>query len=308
MNAKYIDDILNEKFTDESDPIYDMGIGINMKMIKNYFKSIGSSDEPLNNYLYLCAKDGKTIFVEYLIGKGYDIHAYDDVAIRWACKHNHIKVVKLLLDAGADIHSRGNEGIEYAREHKDKTLYNMIRKYIAKEKRANWIASHSKIKENLNEKFSEETDPIEDMRIGAKHLIEKWLSDNNLEHNCKINEDGTIDMSYKAEAYSVYPESIEEILQVVNGKKLNEAIDTTFYFHRINNFPSYIKFNNINANLVVSENSNLLSLDFFPNEINGKLYFYDNGIKPTEKELRSICNIKKEVILMSEEKYEKKLI
>jgi len=28
MNAKYIDDILNEKFTDKSDPIQDMGIGI----------------------------------------------------------------------------------------------------------------------------------------------------------------------------------------------------------------------------------------------------------------------------------------
>jgi ankyrin repeat protein len=85
------------------------------------------------DYLWICARAGKTFFVKYLLGtERYDIHDRDDYAIRWACKYNHIEIVKILLNVGANIHAHRDEGIEYAKQHTDKKLYNILMKHIKK--------------------------------------------------------------------------------------------------------------------------------------------------------------------------------
>ena len=78
------------------------------------------------------------------------------------------------------------------------------------------------VREHINEKFTQDSDPIHDMNIGVKHLIEKWLNDlkNNYfitNSNIIINNDGTID---------------------ANGN-----VDISYEFLDI--LPPYIKFNKI---------------------------------------------------------------
>ena len=101
------------------------------------------------------------------------------------------------------------------------------------------------VKEHINEKFTEEGDPINDMGIGTKFLIKKWIDKINKDYpfplkrisKYRINKDGTI---------SVY-------------KKTN--IDVSF-----GNFPDYIKFKYASSNFYVG-NSTLTTLRGCPEEV-----------------------------------------
>jgi len=46
--------------------------------------------------------------------RGADIHAKDDDALRWACRHKHLEIIKYLLDRGADIHTNNDEVLRFA--------------------------------------------------------------------------------------------------------------------------------------------------------------------------------------------------
>ena len=47
--------------------------------------------------------------MKLLLDYGADVHADNDLALRWATKDGHLDVVKLLLDSGADIHAIGDD-------------------------------------------------------------------------------------------------------------------------------------------------------------------------------------------------------
>ena len=50
----------------------------------------------INEKLIEAAKSGDLDQVRALIKEGADIHAWDDVALRWAASNGHLEVVKLL--------------------------------------------------------------------------------------------------------------------------------------------------------------------------------------------------------------------
>jgi len=92
---------LHEKFMENSDPITDMGIGI-IHQIEEWITNNTPYDiRDKQDYIWICAKYGKTKFVEYLIKAGVDVHEGNDLAIRRAVQNDHVEIVKLLLDAGA---------------------------------------------------------------------------------------------------------------------------------------------------------------------------------------------------------------
>jgi len=52
--------------------------------------------------------------IKYLVENGADIHARDDLALRWAAGNCHLEVVKYLVEQGADIHARDDSALQLA--------------------------------------------------------------------------------------------------------------------------------------------------------------------------------------------------
>ena len=211
MRAKFI----NEKFTQDSDPIADMNIGM-IHEIKLWMKSV--LDEPFKNKddaLVYSARYGKLDFVEYLLAIGADVHVIDDSALRWASNYGHTKVVKLLLAAGADLHAE-NDGallwasvnghtemvkvlltagadvhtgddsaLRWASNYGHTEVIKVLKDHIAKEK-------IRKVKESVNEKFTEDSDPIKDLSIGI-NVRRKFNTQDEMYNWLSYNLQGILD-------------------------------------------------------------------------------------------------------------------
>ena len=52
--------------------------------------------------------NGHLPVVQFLVGKGADIHAREDLALREAAKRNHFELVEFLLQCGADPHAKND--------------------------------------------------------------------------------------------------------------------------------------------------------------------------------------------------------
>lgn len=159
---------LYEKFTPDSDPIDDLKIGL-MHQIEKFI----NEKEPSalrEEYLWACAKHGKINFLIYLIEKGNDVHFSLDKPLRVACYMGHYKVVKILLDAGANpLRPSDQNALDLAIKKGNKKIIDLINKHIKE---------HT-VKESLNEKFEEGSDPIKDMNIGITYKkILDWVYDN----------------------------------------------------------------------------------------------------------------------------------
>jgi len=205
---KLVKEYINEKFTDESDPIKDMGIGID-EQIKKFMKNdIEEYDEDsdatttnINIILGYAIAYEKEDFVKYLLNKGADIN--NSYVFKWflfACKYEHLQMVKLLIkyafnihgnevanyekglriaiinnninivkilvEAGADIHAINDRPIKLAAAHNRLKII----KYFyekRKEERRKKINKFFHLKENLYEKFTDISDPIKDLGIGT---------------------------------------------------------------------------------------------------------------------------------------------
>ena len=179
---------VNEKFTEDSDPIHDMGIGMD-ELIKRFIEEETANIYNKKDLLWICAKYGKTEFVKYLLEKGYNVHANDDCALRWASDNGHTEVVKVLLNAGANVHTIDDYALRWASENGHIETVKVLKDWIAKEKK-------NRVKESLNEKFTEdeESNPIHDMGIGdplgiAGSYLQKYAEEKG--YDFQYNKRGT---------------------------------------------------------------------------------------------------------------------
>ena len=260
---KLLREHINEKFTQDSDPIADMNIGM-IHQIKLWMKSIDEPFENKDNALEISAEYGKLDFVEYLLAAGADIHAINDLALRYASDNGHTEVVKVLLAAGADIHAINDLALRLASIHGRTEVVKVLKDHIAKEK---------KVKESLNEKFTEDSDPIYDMNIGIRKKIFDWLEENNIE-TYKINKNLTI--------------NVNEFAYYKNDKKLYE-------------FPDYIKFNICRGNFNITS-VGLKTLKGCPKIVESNFYTGFNDIEtleggPKEVDLGYYCHNNKLISL-----------
>ena len=177
------------------------------------------------------------------------------------------------------------------------------------------------VREILYEKFTDESDPINDMGIGLKHLIEKWLNNFNI-LNYTINNDLTIDL--KNDLY-LRNCSIKEFPNYIQFNNVAGSVSLAdiglislrgcprkiggFFscgYNLITSFtggPEEILISstysrgNSGYGYAASNLKKLVSIEGLAKTINGNLWMIDNRNFFTEEEIRKISNIKGEVIL-----------
>ena len=157
---KVVREYINEKFTEESDPVHDMGIGIEL-VIKQFCEENEPDDaHDKEAWLWICVKYQEKEYVKYLINAGWDINYADSAALSQAIVNDDYDMIKLLLDNGAKIKT-GYFWNQIRKKHRES--YEFIRNY----------KGVKRIRENINEKFTEESDPLHDMGIGPKGIVEE---------------------------------------------------------------------------------------------------------------------------------------
>ena len=128
---KLIKEHINEKFTEDSDPIKDMGIGITLKSIEKWmneetkYSAIAYSKD---YYLAICTFYGKINFITYLIDSlGFDVNVSESLALRVAILdykgENRDELIEFLVSKGAYISE------DYLK-NKQSNKYDILKKYV----------------------------------------------------------------------------------------------------------------------------------------------------------------------------------
>jgi ankyrin repeat protein len=128
-----------------------------------------------NRALRVASEKGHTEIVKLLLDAKANVHARGDYALQRASYYGRTEVVKLLLDAGADVHIDDDYALRWASANGHTEVVKLLKDHIAKEK--------GRVKESLNEKFEEESDPIKDLGIGvitfkSREDVYEWISEN----------------------------------------------------------------------------------------------------------------------------------
>jgi hypothetical protein len=179
MKAK----LIYEKFTEDSDPIQDLGIGFN---IKRDFESQKDLVEWLVNNLHHILRL-KKIPNDIIIDTSFYIKKkYLDVIENYIFKY-------ITVNGSHVCH------------------WYMLRDALFKK--------GYKLTDKIEEKFAEEGDPIHDMHIGTHYLIEKWLKKHNIDLY-KINNDYTIDVDGDVDLNNKLHKNLPEYINFnyVSGK------------------------------------------------------------------------------------------
>src|SRR5437867_4020276 len=77
---------------------------------------VPKTQEGLNDALSLASEKDQLGVVKYLVNKGANVHAHDDLALRRASAHGHSEIVKYLISVGANVHANGNQALIWASE------------------------------------------------------------------------------------------------------------------------------------------------------------------------------------------------
>jgi hypothetical protein len=138
---KIVREHIDEKFTEDSDPIRDMGIGMKQqyeKWVRDSFNKQGRNfwpqpfEDDVNLALQVCTYYGKQDFVEYLLNLGADIHDDIERPLRNAAYKKHINLGVFLVKNGANLnaalkHCRINFPFTYHRLLEIKNEINKIK-------------------------------------------------------------------------------------------------------------------------------------------------------------------------------------
>jgi len=155
------------------------------------------------------------------------------------------------------------------------------------------------VREHINEKFTEESDPIEDMGIGIKAKIKKWCKEMWIDFYY-INDNLTIDVtdSVDLNMADMYPDRGHH--KGFHGDELPDYIQFNAVYgdfecqssglKTLRGVPYYVK-----GNFYTSSNR-LTSFKYAPKQIDGDFYCYDNkgyNMKlKDERYLKKHCKIK----------------
>lgn len=201
---KLIREYINEKFTEESDPIQDLGIGMEVNLKKfikelyanKYETSMKNMFENKDDLLWISTRHGKIELVKYLLNKGANIHHLSDRALRWAVKQKHYDIVKFLIDNGANVNAYDGSAFQLASDHNDKKMLDLLISYGAKPPTGD--------RDVVSEKFTKDSDPISDMGIGMMDFWKKAFKEKGKQSSFEGSEKYFNDDKHTDESYVIY--------------------------------------------------------------------------------------------------------
>jgi len=136
------------------------------------------------------------------------------------------------------------------------------------------------VREQLYEKFTEDSDPIHDMGIGIRRMIEKWLKMYGID-NYVINDDGTINAKGRVSLAGGQFSSFTKLPAYIKFNKINGSFSVPTIIESCEGFPIHIK-DDLGA-----RTNKLKSLKYFPKRIDGNCYM--DGF--TKEEIKKVCKV-----------------
>jgi len=276
---KLVREHINEKFTDESDPIKDMGIGMRSKW-----------EHILNKWDDEC-ETCDCIFDRYFrkyCNKIDSVYETEIVRLVFNTVDKMLKNKSLTQQESFDITFK-----EEVKDSEDDDIFYpvfRIRRTVARILEAIFkIKVDPKLSKSVNEKFTADSDPIHDMNIGIKTLIKNWF--------LLI---GVQEFSYK------------KYVRITRKGEINLLSGITLQDKINGNLPEFIKFNRVSGNFNVGScnlttlrgcpnfvgrdftcNYNkLTSLEYSPKIVRGMYDCSYNKIKFTKEDVRKVCKAK----------------
>jgi hypothetical protein len=163
------------------------------------------------------------------------------------------------------------------------------------------------IREHINEKFTEDSDPIEDMGIGIRAKIKKWCKEMWID-DYYINDDMSIDVFY-------------HVRFNMGDMYSSRGHHKGFQFQGVDELPDYIQFGTVHGDFQCQasglktlrgvpyhvkgtfycSSNHLRSFEYAPKQVDGNFFCYDNigyKMKPKDEEyLLKHCKIKGRVVI-----------
>jgi len=145
----------------------------------------------------------------------------------------------------------------------------------------------------INEKFTDESDPIRDMGIGNRAIIEKWIKQFSvgryhdpfvLEAKFTINNNLTIDVKGNLNLYNIGLVELPLYIKfrTVKGTMwINSNPLTT-----LRGCPEYVT-----DNFFCCDNQ-LTSLEYAPKKVDDMFACYNNLVEFTIEDVKKVCNVK----------------
>ena len=147
------------------------------------------------------------------------------------------------------------------------------------------------VREYINEKFTDESDPIKDMRIGIIHKIENWFK----------GQAGLIRVYNFTENKCEY-ESLSKDNIIINKEGKIDIIGWVDFSDSNEILPEYIRFGRIYGDFACSFNEKLIE-KFMPKQIDGELRFYRRTYIESDetliKDIKKVCKVKKDIKILS---------
>ena len=293
---------LNEKFTEDSDPVQDMGIGLRTFLKKEMEKeTIMNPGIAYREYFKIYCNDS------------YNEYYYHIVRILWQTIKYYVNKEFSSIQDSFESSCR----YEFHDESFNTKIKLKLKKKIAQILKKKYHVNVDPLYESLNEKFTEDdSDPIKDLNIGQIHKIREWIQyvsttkgrgqfggSNKIDSNIKINNDNTIDVGD--------PNNIDILIQQLKGLRIKDKSIEPIIL-RGDNFselPDFINFNicygdcfmNVGnwkslrgcprivyGSFCINCNDNLNSFEYFPEIIYGNAYI-DRRLESKAEEINKKC-------------------
>jgi hypothetical protein len=135
------------------------------------------------------------------------------------------------------------------------------------------------IREHINEKFTEESDPVKDLNIGLSHQIREWLV-------------------YYVKLRMMPNHVYMDMFTINDDLTINVDGDLDISYDFMRTLPSYIKFNRVNGKFACCFNDHKVVKINGPKIVEGDydVYYHLPKLLLSEKFIRKYCDVKGDVL------------